>query len=53
MEELMNTLKMIWTLCIGWMPPLLAAICTVSLIILFVFLVVKLIGFILDAIPFL
>lgn len=53
MESIINTLYAIWLMCVGWMPPLLAFFCTVAIIILFVFLVIKLIGFILDAIPFL
>ena len=53
MEGFINSLKMIWTLCIGWMPPPLAAAVTFVLLILFIFLLVKLIGLILNAIPFL
>lgn len=53
MGRWIEILEAIWIMCIGWMPPLLATICTVAIIIMFIFLIVKLIGFILDAIPFL
>lgn len=53
MARWMELLKAIWMLCIGWMPPMLAVICTIAIIVMLVILVVKLIGLIMDAIPFL
>lgn len=53
MGVIVDTLQAVWMLCIGWMPPLLAAIVTIALAIMIIFLIVKLISLILSAIPFL
>ena len=53
MSGIIEGLVTIWTLCVGWMPGLLATACTIALIIVFIFLIVKLIALILNAIPFL
>lgn len=53
MSRWIELLKAIWTLCIGWMPPLLGVICTIAIIIMIIFLIVKIIGLVMEAIPFL
>lgn len=42
-----------WYLFFGWMPNTLAIICTVLIGILVVIIIIKIIAFIIDAIPFL
>lgn len=42
-----------WHLFFGWMPTTLAVICTVLIGLIVIIIIIKLIAFILDAIPFL
>lgn len=53
MSGLISGLVTIWYLCVGWMPPALASAVTIAIIVLFIFIIIKLIGMILNAIPFL
>lgn len=53
MSGFIATIVSIWQLCFAWMPPALAALCFVILGIVAIFLIVKIIGIILEAIPFL
>lgn len=53
MAQFFATLKSVWVLLFGWMPPLLAAFCTVVIGLVVIILLIKVIALILDAIPFL
>lgn len=53
MSSFISAIVGIWQLCFAWMPPALAALCLVIIGIVAIFLIVRLIGIILEAIPFL
>lgn len=53
MSSFFDTLSQIWALLFGWMPSSLAIICTLIIAILVIILIIKIVAFILDAIPFL
>lgn len=46
-------MRSIWVLLFGWMPIGLAVFCTVLLAVIAIIIIIKIIAFILDAIPFL
>lgn len=48
-----NFLRGIWYLLFGWMPSFLAILCTILIAVLAIIIIIKIIAFILDAIPFL
>lgn len=52
MGSFISNIIQIWNLCFAWLPPALAALFLVILGILAIFLIIKLIAIILDAIPF-
>lgn len=47
-----QTLHDTWVLLFGWMPTALAIFCTVLIGLIVVIILIKIIAFILDAIPF-
>lgn len=52
MSDFFSFVGQLWVLMFGWMPTTLAVFCTVLIGIVVVFLIIKLIAFILKAIPF-
>lgn len=42
-----------WTVLFGWMPPALAIVCLIYLLCLSIYIVLRLVSIVLDAIPFL
>lgn len=53
MSSIWNALHDVWYLFFGWMPAPLSVGITVLIGLMIVVLIIKLVGFILDAIPFL
>lgn len=51
--NIFDTISSIWSLLFGWMPSYLAIICTVLIGLVIIIIIIKIIAFILDAIPFL
>lgn len=53
MGSIWNTLRSLWVLFFGWMPIPLAVGLTVLIGLMIIILIIKLVAFVLDAIPFL
>lgn len=53
MSSFFATLSQVWHLLFGWMPTALSVFCTAIIGLVAIILIIKVIAFILDAIPFL